>query len=888
MTDRRPLSPTVVRLMERGVSPPPVAFGALIQRFRLMSGLTQEELAARAGISARSISDFERGLTHRPQRETIRLLADALRLGEDDRVTFAAAARGRPTVLPQLVPPAAPLHNLPTPLTPLVGRHDDLAALTALLRRADVRLVTVTGLGGIGKTRLALDAAAQLRGDFPDGVFFVSLAAVRDPNFVLGAIAQVLGVKETPGKDIRESVTAHLARKRLLLVLDNFEQIVPAAIAIAELLIACSTVKALVTSRATLHVRGEHEWPIGPLRVPDLRDLPETDILADVPAVTLFVQRAEAVRPDFRLTDENRAAIAALCAHLDGLPLAIELAAARIRAMTPAELLARLTHRLPLLTGGAYDLPVRQQTMRDTIAWSYDLLSARDQRLFRALAIFVGGWTLDAMERVVSAPGTTDETMLAALTTLIDHSLVQVESTGDTTRYVILETIREYGYDQLAAMQEREALRRAHADYFVAFAEEALPHLAGPEQAIWLDRLEAEHDNLRAILSDARVRGDSATGLQLAGALWIFWQSQGHNREGCEWLESLLTLSAQGDQESRAAFRARALNGAGALAYREGDYPRAMPRLLESLTLRRALQDTSGIGQTLNNLGLVATDMGDAARGAMYFEESLGIWRTLENTRGIDMTLNNLGHVAQQRGEYHKAIALLEESVRLKRAQGNLRGIAQTLNNLAGVANELGNDAQAIAYVEESLGAQEHLKQPAIRADSLSHAGYALFKQGDLAQAMTLHEESLALRRELGDTHGIAISLRNLGCIAYEQGDPARATTLLHESVALGVAIGVPIGCILCLEALAAIYCRENRMDFAVQLLGTAQAVRDVLGRPLSPTARSAQEATITAARNALGERAFVTAWDAGQAMSLAQACDAVGTMPLAAPLLVR
>lgn len=714
---------------------------------------------------------------------------------------------------------------------------------------------------------------------------------------------------------MRESLIGYLACKRLLLVLDNFEQIAPAAVAVTELLTACGTVKALVTSRATLHVRGEHEWPVSPLALPDARDTADPVALAHVAAVTLFLQRAEAVRPDFRLTNENSPAVAALCVRLDGLPLAIELAAARIKAATPMQLLARFERRLPLLMGGAHDLPLRQRTMRDTIAWSYDLLNADEQRIFRALTVFVGGWTLDAAEAVATAIGASSHgTVLATLASLVDNSLVQTDARGEATRYTMLETIREYGKEYLVATDDHAAVSQVHADYYLAFAEEASPHLVGPEQAAWLDALETEHDNLRAALGWHANEGTGEIGLRLATALSQFWLVRGYLSEGEEWLEQFLALTASDGNDVLTTAWAAALGRAGTLATRQGDYERAIARYEESLTVWRALNDNGGVALQLRNLGVVAWYRGNHDRAAEYFEESLTRYREQDDPSGIAAACNNLGLVADRRGDYDQAVARYEVSLSLWRRLGEQQGIANALHNLGLVAQKRLDTVNAARCYTESLAVRREIGDKPGIAQSLNGLGIVASLQGDYDRADTLfdeslaldrtignrsgaahtlyhwanmlrecglydraqtwYEESLAIREEIGSQVEIADSLRGLATIARLTGAYDHAATLYAAALPRYRTTGNALGAVGCIEGFAMVAIHLGEREHAVLLFGAMDARREALGTPLAPKERVLYDTSLAAARTSLGESTFTAAWEAGRAMSLEQACD--------------
>jgi predicted ATPase/class 3 adenylate cyclase len=463
--------------------------------------------------------------------------------------------------LPADFPPLQTLdrhaHNLPAQPTPLIGREREAAEARERLRRPEVRLLTLAGPGGTGKTRLALQVAVDVLEDFADGVFFVPLAPISDPTLVASTVAQTLGVQETGSRPLLERLKEFLQDKAVLLVLDNFEQVIAAVPVVTALHAACPRLKSLVTSREVLRLQGEHEFPVPPLAVPDLRHLPASERLSQYAAAALFIQQASAVKPDFMVTNDNAPAVAEICVRLEGLPLAIELAAARSKLLSPQALLARLGSRLELLRGGARDLPARHQTLRGAIAWSYDLLSPDEQALFRRMAVFVGGCTLEAAEAVCRAAGPPELDVLEGMTSLVDKSLLrQEEEANREPRFQMLETIREYGLECLTTSGELESARRAHATDYLALAEEAEPELTGPQQGVWLHRLETEHDNLRAALQWSQARQDAETGLRLGGALWRFWLVRGYLREGRERLGRLLALAGgPGSRGRRCSWR---------------------------------------------------------------------------------------------------------------------------------------------------------------------------------------------------------------------------------------------------------------------------------------------------------------------------------------------
>ncbi len=802
----------------------------------------------------------------------------------------------------QLIPPpvqpieAGPVFKRepPAPLTPLIGRSQEVAVACALLQRPEVRLVTLTGMGGVGKTRLALQVATELQERFVDGIYFVSLALVGDPRLVVPTIAQTLGIKEAGEQPLLDLLQTCLRDRHLLLLLDNFEQVLAAVPELSNLLAVCPHLKILVTSRAVLHVHGEYEFPVPPLELPDLSHLPENKALSQNACVALFLQRAQAVMPNFQLTSLNARAIAEICVRLDGLPLAIELAAARIKLLPPKTLLTRLEHRFLVLTSGARDAPLRQQTLRNTLAWSYDLLDAGEQRLFRRFSVFVGGCTLEAVEGIYTALGERPADVLDGVASLMDKSLLhQVDQEREEPRLLMLEIIREYGLEVLASAGEMERIRRAHAHYYLRLAEDAETEIGGPQQAIWLDRLEREHDNLRAALSwsleqagnEEATQDDRSmvTALRLGGALREFWRVHGNISEGRNFLEQALAAS----QGIEASVQAKALIADANLAYIQSDYDRTEILCKESLALYRELEDQPGIAFSVYLLGNVAWIRGDTTTARSLLAESLALARAVDDEQRAAWSLFVQGLLESSQGEYTRARALFEESLAIHRKMQNKRGIAHALSQLAQVLFvSQGDQARVSSLLEECLAISREIGFKEGVAASFWLSGQVALGQGDLVTAHSLAEKSVTLYKEMGHLHGTVESLCAFGKVLAAEADYAAARTRYEEGLEISGALGEKWISATCLLGLGEVVAAQQQFTWAAQLLGAAEVLRETISVPILPVERADYEDTISSARIHLGERAFAAAWAQGRTRTPRQILANQGQVTSPSPIM--
>ena len=830
---------------------------------------------------------------------------------------FQVVVPDLPGAFPSLESVEAVPHNLPRLLTSFVGREREIADVK---RRLGARLLTLTGPGGTGKTRLSLHVAADLLAEFPDGVWLLELAPIGDPSLATQALATILGVREEAGRPLLATVTAHLEPRRVLLLLDNCEHLIDACARLADdLLRACPNVTIVASSREPLGLTGEVVYRVPPLSVPDSHDLPPIEQLGEYEAIRLFVDRAAAVNPHFALSEDTAGAVAQISRRLDGIPLALELAAARVRTLSVRQIATHLDERFRLLTGGSRAALPRHQTLRGLIDWSYGLLTETERALFGRLAAFVGGFTLEAAEAVGAGGEVDRHDVIDLVGRLVDKSLVVMEERESEARYRMLETIRQYAFEKLAETGEGEMVRARHRDFYLGIAEMAAPRLYGREQKAWLARLEADHDNMRAALRWSLDRSEVEPALRLGGALWSFWDTRGYFREGREWLDELLALGEvaadmlpegrralakvlDGSARVRGRFgefaqtiefqrrglalwrelgdkrgTAEALNNLGDVTHQCGDRAGAKPLVEESLALFQEVFDQRGIAHALINLAEIIGDEGDPIRVRALYEETVPLFEATEDWRGLSHALDNLGGILITLGDVARAGALYDRSLRLAEEIADKHAIATALRGLGGVASNLSDHSRATCLYEDSVARFRELNDEFCAAKSLIGLAIALYGADDPERAVTVGDQGLALMRATNAKGELALRLEQLGRVALTHGDVARAARCYHESLDLRVeaqdAAGIAVG----LEGAARVAEARGRTPTAAGLLAAAVSWRRANGLPIPESSLGAGGRPRMAAAQQRDAEADEAAWAAGLGLTIERAIAAAG-----------
>jgi predicted ATPase/transcriptional regulator with XRE-family HTH domain len=891
------------------------ALGHMLRAWRERRGLTQEELAARvpSGLRAETVRSIERGRNW-PRRRTLDQLVIALELDVASRDAVVSAWLQRAAAPTGAGPGPSPsgLAGFALPPRPLVGRDQDEAAVMKLLQSSAMRVVTLTGPGGVGKTSLALSVASTVSDGYPDGLVFVDLSPLRDAELVAVYIAQALALREEGNRSLVATVVDHLSGRRMLLLLDNFEQVLDAAEVLGELCASCPDLQVLVTSRMALRLRAEQVYPVAPLPGPPAGETLGVDALGRVASVELFVERARARRPDFALTEANAASVTGLCQRLDGLPLAIELAAARLAVMSPAALLARLGGSLGALGEGPRDGPHRQRTMRDVIAWSYDLLSEENKALFRRLAVFAGRCTLAAAS-AVCAPGpgvAVDETTVAGpplgpdlldgLSALVESQLLEVVETGrpaslrewgrapgglgdgedasppgSGTRitpgagaepeicFRQLETVRAYGVEKLEASPEVPEARQHHAMYYLSLAQEANRAWYGPHEPAWLAVLEGEHANLRSALGWARDSGQTALGLEISAALWLFWQRCGHLSEGRRWLA--LFLGAPGAEQALPEVRAAALTSAAWLAEYQDDFGSSEALFEQALPLYQALGLSGRVADFTSRRAMMARDRGRYDEALRLAEKGVELARGSEDPAAIAAATFCLGVVTQELGAFDKAQTAYAEVLERRGALGDQGGVADALLGLGAVSREKGDVLMLEAFCSQSLDMSRRVGDAWSTGYSLNSLALGAAMRGDFHRAQELFAEALELFSRHGVRVGAAEALLFSAQADADRGHTASALPLLQQSLRQSWPGGPYYLVATALEEVARVMVAEGHARKSALLSAAALAWRLRMGAPVPPYRLATVDGTVAAAQQALGEEAFAIAWKEGQ-----------------------
>ncbi|HJR80925.1 MAG TPA: tetratricopeptide repeat protein [Anaerolineales bacterium] len=858
---------------------PEYSFGTWVRRRRKGLDLTQQELAQRVGCSLSLIFKIESD-ERRPSRQVAELLAEHLEVPLDQRSLFLKVARQEKSVDQlEVVPshaefgpassPDTAKPNLPLPLTPIIGREFELAEITRLMQDPQCRLLTLTGPGGIGKTRLSLEAAQHLQGIFADGVFFVALAGIGSPDYVVPAIAEAMSFNFSGSSQLRMQLFNFLLQKRLLLILDNMEHVIEGADVAREILQHTDKVKLLATSREPLHLQAEWTFHVQGLPVPQGDRMEE---LEGNSASRLFLQRAEQAQAGFTISDAERPAVLRICRLLEGLPLGIELAAAWVRTLSCREIAEELKRSLDFLASSARDIPQRHRSITAVFDHSWALLSVHDQEIMRRLSVFRGGFTRQAAEQAAGAT-------LSTLASLIDKSLIRHSA---SKRYDLHELTRQYAQERLTRSGELEHARNRHLEFFMALAEEAKEKFSGPEQILWLDRLEEDNDNLRAALewslrdeetktklSEDQRAQTAQDALRLAGLLYQFWKRRSHWAEGREWLRRALAQAAglPGTRERR-----HALDAAALLAVEQADTRSARQLAEENLRLAQELGDKHSIAAAFNTLGLVYWKQKDHAGARSLCEQGLALFRELGDRVAVADTLHSLGHITINQGDLEAAQSYLEESLWIAQERGNKIGFVEALGDLGLVAYLQGDYPTAHSRLEDSLlrFREANLLPGAVSA--LNRLGDLARCQGDYEKADRLYTEGLSLYREMGDLDEIPSMLHNLGYTAQQRGDYAEAMALFKEGLSIQYKMGNRAGIAECLMGIASVLSAQGKAEAAARLLGAAEAMRESAGASLWPANRVEYDRILTSLKSALDEPAFAAAWSAGQALNTEQA----------------